>query len=133
MTAAYNGELPGVVVTAAYSLDYRVEDQGVTSPGGLELIVGDGSILFWSGTDWTLRAERGAWPTLPTWAWPPGAWNYVRIGGFGTPGLSEIVSADWQQNEVGETVGLILQFAGGTLRVRSGADFTWNVDVTRVT
>lgn len=128
MSVTHDVEVPGTVVTAAYSLVYRGEG-GDESPGGLELIVGDGSILFWSGTDWALRAERGSWPVLPTWAWPPDAWAYARIDGIGDPDLSEIISAVWHANEVGETVGVTLEFAGGDLHVRSGADFLWEVNI----
>lgn len=88
-----------------------------------------GPVLFTSATDWTLRVERGAWPALPSWAWPPDSWRYEDVATpIGSPGFEVIRGVSDLMDEVGEIVGAEISFDGGTLRFKSGDSVVFELD-----
>lgn len=119
--------LQGVTLTAAFALRYLPEGDEWRAEGIELILASGGSMVLWNGTDWTLQISAGGWPALPDWAWPPEAWAFEPLEGFGRPGLDEILTASPVYNEVGELYGVTLDFPDGTLTVGSGDFISWKL------
>lgn len=93
------------------------------------ILADEGPITITSATDWTLQVERGAWPSLPSWAWPPESWQYHDVDSpIGSTGFQEIRSVSELFNEVGEIIGVEISFDDGALRLSAGESVTYQVD-----
>ena len=99
------------------------------SPDSLVLVLANGdSLTFTVATDWTLRVERGIWPALPAWAWPPDRWRYEDFDSpIGNTGFTAIQSILNLHNEVGEVVGAEITFASGTVRLTAGESIAYEL------
>ncbi|WP_239313623.1 hypothetical protein [Frankia sp. Cj3] len=81
----------------------------------------DGSILFTSATDWTLRVDFGTWPKLPEWCWPPRSWEFSRLETLiGDVGFDRVVGVADLRNDVGDLAGSVLEFDAGDLVIKAG-------------
>lgn len=106
---------------------YEVRHWVLGACEGIELVMDDGpSVLLWNGTDWTLRINEGQWPELPTWAWPPEAWEFVQGEGIGGPGIDEILSVNLRFDSVGQHMGIDLGFRKARLVFDSGERMNWH-------
>ncbi|MFD5388726.1 hypothetical protein ACFWMG_28075 [Streptomyces sp. NPDC127074] len=107
---------------------YYLPEEGdpAASPEAIELIFKDsGSLDLTSGTDWTLRIEKGTWPELPQWCYPPDAWAYHDIPALPAENLGKIVAVRKQVNEHGDLVQAGLEFEGGSrVAAASGESLT---------
>ncbi|MFH8346527.1 hypothetical protein [Streptomyces sp. NPDC018045] len=119
----------GQKVRSAFALEYLAGEDNAGSPvEGVEfLMASEGSVLLFSGTDWTLRTSEGGWPKLPDWCWPAELWKRSTIEGVGSLGFDEIVGVSEVLNSVGELSGLRLEFPMAYLTVRSGEVMTWDI------
>ncbi|AEM87128.1 hypothetical protein [Streptomyces violaceusniger] len=109
------------------------ESDPTASPEAIELIFKEsGSLGLASGTDWTLRIEKGTWPELPQWCHPRDAWTYRDISTLPEESLGKILSLRKQVNEHGDLVQAELQFEGGSrIAVTSGESLELRSTSTR--
>ncbi|MFI2027557.1 hypothetical protein [Streptomyces buecherae] len=90
----------------------------------VELVTVSGSMVFTSGTDWSLRIEQGSWPELPTWCYPPPCWSFSDIV-TSSAKLGRIREVLPLLNRYSELTGARLSFDGGVaLSVHAGEQFT---------
>jgi hypothetical protein len=113
------------------ALSYSDADDGPSEfePDSYVLILAERRpITFTSATDWTLRIEEGAWPALPSWAWPAESWRYEDVGSpIGSSGFDVIRGLSNVHNEVGEISGIEITFDSGTLKLTSGDSMTYEL------
>ncbi|MEU2682567.1 hypothetical protein ABZ654_01550 [Streptomyces hygroscopicus] len=84
-----------------------------------------GALGLTSGTDWTLRIEKGTWPELPPWCYPPDAWAYRDIPELPPGSLGKVLVAERKANEYGDLVQIELHFEGGArITASSGESLT---------
>ncbi|MFF5717795.1 hypothetical protein [Streptomyces buecherae] len=94
----------------------------------VEMVTESGSMVFTSGTDWSLRIEQGSWPELPTWCYPPPCWSFSDIV-TSSARLGRIREVLPLLNRYAELTGARLSFDGGVaLSVHAGDQFS--VEVT---
>lgn len=119
--------LADCTVVAVKGIYYLPEESDPTaSPEAIELIFKEsGSLDLTSGTDWTLRIEKGTWPELPKWCYPPDAWDYRDVPALSAETLGKIRAVREQVNEYGDLVQVELEFEGGSrIAAASGESLT---------
>ncbi|NEW72803.1 hypothetical protein [Streptomyces rhizosphaericus] len=116
--------LTDYTVVAVKGIYYLPEESDpAVSPEAIELIFKEsGSLDLTSGTDWTLRIEKGDWPKLPKWCYPPDEWAYRDIPALSSEVLGKIHAVDKQVNGYGDLVQIELQFEGGSRIVAASGE-----------
>ncbi|MGW5448600.1 hypothetical protein [Streptomyces asiaticus] len=116
--------LTDYTVVAVKGIYYLPEESDpAVSPEAIELIFKEsGSLDLTAGTDWTLRIEKGDWPKLPKWCYPPDEWAYRDVPALSSETLGKINAVEKQLNEYGDLVQVELQFEGGSRIVAASGE-----------